>query len=68
MRQPGEIVRPPGIETDFAALTAYLGREMALGRILRGNPTIPALTLLHTTVGFVMSQREQNTFQVIMPL
>lgn len=61
VRQPGEIVRPPGIETDFAALTAYLGREMALGRIVRGDPTIPALTLLHTTVGFVMSQTLQNT-------
>jgi AcrR family transcriptional regulator len=61
MRQPGEIVKPPGIEPDFAALTAYLGREMALGRIMRGDPTIPAMTLLHTTVGFIMSQTLQNT-------
>ncbi|MDB9497169.1 TetR/AcrR family transcriptional regulator [Nodularia spumigena CS-336/02] len=61
VRQPGEIVRPPGIEADFAALTAYLGREMALGRIVRGDPTIPALTLLHTVVGFTMSQTLENT-------
>ena len=56
VRQPGEIVSPPDIESDFAALTAYIGREMALGRIVRGDPTIPALTLLHTVVGFTMSQ------------
>jgi AcrR family transcriptional regulator len=61
VRQPGEIVRPPGIEPDFAELTAYLGREMALGRIARGDPTIPALTLLHTVVGFTMSQTVQDT-------
>ncbi|AFZ19573.1 TetR/AcrR family transcriptional regulator [Allocoleopsis franciscana] len=61
VRQPGEIVRPPGIEPDFAALTAYLGREMALGRIARGDPTIPALTLLHTVVGFTMSQTLEST-------
>lgn len=61
VRQPGEIVRPPGIEPDFAALTAYLGREMALGRVVRGDPTIPAMTLLHTIVGFTMSQTLQNT-------
>lgn len=60
VRQPGEIVRPPGIEPDFAALTAYLGREMALGRILRGDPTIPAMTLLHTVVGFTMSRTLPN--------
>lgn len=61
VRQPGEIVRPPGIEPDFAAFTAYLGREMALGRIVRGDPTIPALTLLHTVVGFTMSQTLEST-------
>lgn len=61
VRQPGEIVKPPGIEPDFAALTAYLGREMALGRIARGDPTIPALTLLHTVVGFTMSQTLEST-------
>ena len=61
VRQPGEIVRPPGIEPDFAALSAYLGREMALGRIGRGDPTIPAMTLLHTVVGFTMSQTLPNT-------
>lgn len=61
VRQPGERVKPPGIEPDFAALTAYLGREMALGRIVRGDPTIPALTLLHTVVGFTMSQTLEST-------
>ena len=61
VRQPGEIVKPPGIEPDFAALTAYLAREMALGRIIRGDPTIPALTLLHTVVGFTMSQTLEST-------
>jgi AcrR family transcriptional regulator len=60
VRQPDEIVRPPGIEPDFAALTAYLGREMALGRIARGDPTIPAMTLLHTVVGFTASQTLHN--------
>jgi AcrR family transcriptional regulator len=47
---------PPRIEHDFAALTAYFGREMALGRIVRGDPTIPALALIHATGGFAMSQ------------
>jgi hypothetical protein len=61
VRQPGEIVRPPGIEPDFAALASYIGREMALGRIARGDPTIPALTLLHTVVGFTMSQTLEST-------
>lgn len=61
LRQPGEIVHPPGIEPDFAALTAYLGREMALGRIMRGDPTIAAMTLLHTVVGFTISQTLPNT-------
>ncbi|MBW4468938.1 MAG: TetR/AcrR family transcriptional regulator [Stenomitos rutilans HA7619-LM2] len=61
VRQPGEIVMPPDVESDFAALTAYLAREMALGRIARGDPTIPALTLFHTVVGFVMSQTLQST-------
>lgn len=62
VRQPGEArPTPPGIEPDFAALTAYLGREMAMGRIVRGDPTIPALTLLHTAVGFTMSQTMEST-------
>ncbi|MBW4692839.1 MAG: TetR/AcrR family transcriptional regulator [Lyngbya sp. HA4199-MV5] len=60
VRQPGEIVIPPNVEPDFAALTAYLAREMALGRIARGDPTIPALTLFHTVVGFTMSQTLQS--------
>ncbi|KAF3889736.1 MULTISPECIES: TetR/AcrR family transcriptional regulator [Nostocales] len=61
IRQPGEIVKPPGIEPDFTAIAAYIGREMALGRIVRGDPIIPAMTLLHTVVGFTMSQTLQNT-------
>jgi AcrR family transcriptional regulator len=65
VRQPGERVDPPGIEPDFAALTAYLAREMALGRVVRGDPTIPALTLLHTVVGFIMSQTlESNSIRL----
>jgi AcrR family transcriptional regulator len=61
VRQPGEIVRPPGLEPDFAAIAAYLGQEMALGRIARGDPTIPAMTLLHTVIGLTMSQTLQDT-------
>jgi hypothetical protein len=34
---------------------------MVLGRIARGDPTIPALTLLHTVVGFTMSQTLEST-------
>jgi AcrR family transcriptional regulator len=56
VRQPGEVVMPPGIAPDFAALTAYISQEMALGRIAQGDPTISAMTLLHTAVGFTMSQ------------
>ncbi|HEY9738822.1 MAG TPA: TetR/AcrR family transcriptional regulator [Trichocoleus sp.] len=60
VRQPGEIVMPPDIEPDFAALTAFIAREMALGRIVRGDPLTPAMTLLHTVVGFVMSKTLPN--------
>lgn len=55
MGQTSEIPAPPRIENDFVAIVGYLGREMALGRIARGDPTIPALTLLHTCTGFAMS-------------
>jgi AcrR family transcriptional regulator len=65
VRQPGEIVKPPGLEPDLAAIVAYLEREMALGRIGRGDPTIPAMTLLHTIVGFTMSQTLQE--QMVRP-
>jgi AcrR family transcriptional regulator len=61
VRQPGEIVMPPRIEKDFAEIAAYIGREMALGRIVRGDPTIPATSLLHTVVGFTMSQTLRET-------
>jgi hypothetical protein len=55
MGQASEIPSPPRIENDFVAMVGYIGREMALGRIARGDPTIPALTLLHTCTGFAMS-------------
>ncbi len=55
MKQTQELPIPPRIENDFLALVAYLGREMALGRMARGDPTIPAFTLLHTCTGFTMS-------------
>ena len=45
----------PRVEDDFVALTSYLGREMALGRIARGDPTVPALALLHANAGYAMS-------------
>ncbi len=59
-RQQSGFPLPPPVENDFAALTAYLAREMALGRIVRGDPTIPALTLMHTAAGFAMSQATQS--------
>lgn len=59
VRQSGP-PNPPNIQNDFAALASYLGREMALGRVARGDPTIPALTLLHTSVGFSMSKTLQS--------
>jgi AcrR family transcriptional regulator len=53
--QQGPLPTPPRIEDDFIALTTYLGREMALGRVARGDPTIPALALLHANAGYAMS-------------
>ncbi len=55
MGQTPELPTPPRIENDFVQIVAYFGREMALGRIARGDPTVPALTLLHTCTGFAMS-------------
>jgi AcrR family transcriptional regulator len=55
MRQTPELPTAPRIQDDFLALVAYIGREMALGRMARGDPTIPAFTLLHTCTGFTMS-------------
>jgi AcrR family transcriptional regulator len=55
MGQTPGLPTPPRIENDFASMVGYIGREMALGRIARGDPTIPALTLLHTCTGFAMS-------------
>jgi AcrR family transcriptional regulator len=60
LRQPGEIVKPPGLEPDLAEIVAYLEKEMALGRIMDGDPMVPAMTLLHTIVGFTMSQTLQD--------
>ncbi len=59
-RQQSGFPLPPPVDDDFAALTAYLAREMALGRIVRGDPTIPALTLMHTAAGFAMSKAVQS--------
>ena len=46
---------PPRVDDDFVALTTYLSREMALGRIARGDPTIPAMALLYANAGYAMS-------------
>lgn len=56
MGKPEEPISPPRATEDFAAMTAYFGREMALGRIARGDPTIPALALFHAVAGFALSQ------------
>jgi AcrR family transcriptional regulator len=61
VRQTSGLPLPPPIDNDFAALTAYLAKEMALGRIARGDPTIPALALMHTTAGFAMSKAVQSS-------
>jgi AcrR family transcriptional regulator len=53
--QQSPLPEPPRVEHDFVALTTYLGREMALGRIARGDPTVPALALLHANAGYAMS-------------
>ena len=62
---PVEPPQPPDILNDFAALVSYLGREMALGRIQRGDPIIPAMTLLHTATGLAMTQKLQSTSSLI---
>jgi AcrR family transcriptional regulator len=54
-KQTPDLPIPPRIQDDFLALVGYIGREMALGRMARGDPTIPAFTLLHTATGFTMS-------------
>ncbi len=63
-QQAGEssigLPRPPRVEHDFAAMTAYFAREMAHGRITRGDPTVPALALMHATAGFSISQVLQS--------
>lgn len=60
-----ELPTPPNILGDFAAISSYIAREMALGRIRRGDPTIPALTLIHTAVGFSMSLTLQNAAELM---
>jgi AcrR family transcriptional regulator len=60
VKQQSGLPNPPRVENDFAALTAYFGREMALGRITRGDPTTPALALMYATAGFAMSQMMQS--------
>jgi hypothetical protein len=61
MKQSSKLPTPPRIQDDFLALVAYIGREMALGRIARGDPTIPALALLHTCTGFAMTLGLEST-------
>jgi AcrR family transcriptional regulator len=56
LRAAGNFPMPPRVDKDFAALTAYLASEMTLGRIARGDPTIPARALMHTATGFVVGQ------------
>ena len=57
----GHFPVPPRTEDNFIALTTYLSREMALGRIARGDPTIPALALMHANAGYAMSIAVQAT-------
>jgi hypothetical protein len=61
VRSVNEMPNPPRVDHDFAELTAYFAREMALGRLARGDPTIPALTLFHATAGFAFSLASQST-------
>jgi AcrR family transcriptional regulator len=65
VRQGGELPQPPVPAADGAALAGYLAKEMALGRIARGDPTIPALTLFHTAVGFAMSQSLREELELL---
>jgi AcrR family transcriptional regulator len=57
----GPLPSPPRMEEDFIALTTYLGREMALGRIARGDPTVPALALMHANAGYAMNVAVQSS-------
>jgi AcrR family transcriptional regulator len=61
MGTPGALPSPPRATEDFVAMTGYFGREMALGRIARGDPTIPALALFHAVAGFALSQTVQSS-------
>ncbi len=53
---PEALPEPPRVAEDFAELAAYFGREMGLGRMARGDPTVPAAALLHAVGGFALSQ------------
>ncbi|NJK46386.1 MAG: TetR/AcrR family transcriptional regulator [Pleurocapsa sp. SU_196_0] len=59
MGESPELPAPPRVDNDLAAMIAYFGREMGLGRIVAGDPTIPALALLHATAGFALGQARQ---------
>jgi AcrR family transcriptional regulator len=65
VRQGGEPPKPPVPADDVAAVAAYLAKEMLLGRIARGDPTIPALMLFHTAVGFAMSQSLREELEML---
>jgi AcrR family transcriptional regulator len=56
LRAAGTFPMPPRVDKEFAALTAYLKKEMDLGRIVRGDPSIPARALMHTAANFVAGQ------------
>ncbi len=65
VRQSQELPKPPVPAADVAALAAYLAKEMMAGRIARGDPTVPALMLFHTAVGFAMSQSLQGEIKLL---
>jgi AcrR family transcriptional regulator len=65
VRQSDELPKPPVPAEDVAALAGYLAKEMTLGRMARGDPTIPALTLFHTAVGFAMSQSLRQDLELL---
>ncbi len=63
LRAAGTIPEPPRVEQDVTSLIAFIAKEMALGRMAQGDPTIPARALMHTAVGFVTAQ----SFRPTMP-
>jgi AcrR family transcriptional regulator len=56
LRAAGAFPVPPRVDDAFAALMSYFAHEMALGRMAKGDPIIPARVLIHTVTGFVVGQ------------